>query len=68
MKITMAEQLILARKTSMIINETFYLNKIRLRKTLKTASKTKSRKRQSFIAPYYHLENYDGREVYFFIA
>ena len=65
MKITMAEKLILARKTSIIINETFYLNKFRSGKTLKTASKTKSRKHQSIITPYYHLENYDGREVYF---
>ena len=39
MKITMAEKLILARKTSMIINETIYFNRIRLRKHLKTASK-----------------------------
>ena len=68
MKITMAEKHILARKMSMIITETSYLNKIRLRKTLKTISKTKSRKRQSFIAQYYHLEHYDGLEVYFFIA
>ena len=63
MKITMAEKLILARKTSMIINETFYLNKIRLRKSLKTTSKPKLRKCQSLITPDYHLKNYDGREV-----
>ena len=37
MKITKAEKLILVRKTSMIINDTSYLNEIRLRQTLKNS-------------------------------
>ena len=47
----------------MLIYKTFYLNKIRLKQTIKTASKTELRKRQSFITPDYHFENCDGSEV-----